>query len=139
MKKEEEEKRKKENPLDDYNIELKSDEDFIQFAKINANRIQKAKPLPIFTLAYLQNIVELLGPTLDSKQIKNIMNSINNIFNNKLKEGVRTNTSKKANLKVGKINDRNDQIGKYDDDDDYDDNEEEEEEELNDIDIDKYK
>ena len=85
----------------------------------------------------MQNIIELLGPSLEINQINEVLKISNNIYNNKLKEGEKKKVSKKANIKVGKINDRNDKLGEYGDDED-DEEEEEEEEEQEGIDIDKY-
>ena len=144
-KKEEEEKKKKkdkekdkkedkkeEDKKDSKNIVLKNEKDYIELAKRNAEKIKNAKPLPIFTLAYLQNIIELLGPSLEVNQINEILKLSNNIFNKKLNEGERKKVSTKFNYKVGKFNEKD--TGEYDD---IEDDEEEEEEEGPD-DIDKY-
>ena len=134
-KKKEEEKKKKENP-NDSNISLKTEKDFIQLAVINASKIKKAKPLPIFTLSYLKNIVELLGPTLDLNQINDIVNFMNKVFNQKLQEGKKINkVSNKVNINVGMMNVKN-KI--EDNDDDYDDDNEEEEEEEEHDNMDNY-
>ena len=128
-KKKEEEEKKKQNTN---NIPLKSDKDFMLLAQLNASKIKKAKPLPMFTLSYLKNIIELLGETLDMNQVKDIEKIINSVFNKKL--GVKKNgTTKpvKATVKVERTAEYND---------DYDDyNEEEEEEEEQDVNIDNYK
>ena len=164
-KKEEEEKKKKENEVKDKNKnkksedknkkpedknkpegknktedknkkgDLKNEKDFIDLAKKNAEKVKAAKPLPIFTLSYLQNLVELLGPTLDLNQVNELLKKCNNIFNKKLNEGEKKKVSTKVNIKVGKINDRNDKLGEYDDDIEE---EEEEEEQEEHEDIDKY-
>ena len=134
-KKEEQEKKKKENPNDN-NIALKTEKDFIELAVLNSSKIKKANPLPIFTLSYLKNIVELLGPTLDLNQINEILNIINKEFNQKLKEDKKIKkVSNKVNINVGMMNMKN----KIEDHDDYydDDNEEEEEEEEH-VNIDNY-
>ena len=127
--KEEEEKKKK----DTNNIPLKTDKDFMLLAQLNASKIKKAKPLPIFTLSYLKNIIELLGETLDMKQVKDIEKIVNDIFNKKLKEGIKNkgaNKPAKATINLGKENDH---------DDDYDDyDEEDEEEEEKDVNVDNY-
>ena len=89
-KKEEEKKKKnekKEDKKDNKNIVLKNEKDYIELAKRNAKKIKDAKPLPIFTLAYLQNMIELLGPSLETNQINEILKLSNNIFNKKLNEG----------------------------------------------------
>ena len=52
-------------------------------AQLNASKIKKAKPLPMFTLSYLKNIIELLGETLDMNQVKDIEKIINSVFNKK--------------------------------------------------------
>ena len=136
-KKEEEEKKKNQKP-DANNLILKTEKDFLELATINASKIKKANPLPIFTLSYLKNIVELLGPTLDVNQINEILNLTNKVFNQKLKEGEKIkNISKKASINVGKMNVKNGVIEDHDDDYD-DDNEEEEEEEEQDVNIDSY-
>ena len=102
-------------------------------AQLNASKIKKAKPLPIFTLSYLKNIIELLGETLDMKQVKDIEKIVNDIFNKKLKEGIKNkgaNKPAKATINLGKENDH---------DDDYDDyDEEDEEEEEKDVNVDNY-
>ena len=130
-KKKEEEEKKKQNTN---NIPLKSDKDFMLLAQLNASKIKKANPLPMFTLSYLKNIIELLGETLDMNQVKDIEKIINSVFNKKLTEGVKKNgTTKpvKATVKVERTAEYND---------DYDDyNEEEEEEEEQDVNIDNYK
>ena len=131
------EKDKKEDKKDDKNIVLKSEKDYIEMAIKNAQKIKDAKPLPIYTLAYMQNIIELLGPSLEINQINEVLKISNNIYNKKLKEGEKKKVSKKVNIKVGKINDRNDKLGDYGDDEE-DEEEEEEEEEHEGIDIDKY-
>ena len=93
----------------------------------------------MYTLAYLKNIIELLGPTLNTNQINEILKLSNKIFNNKLNEGVKKKVNTKANIKVGKIMDRNDRTGEHDDDDDYESEEEEpEEDEGQNINIDDY-
>ena len=128
-KKEEEEKKKQKTN----NIPLKSDKDFMLLAQLNASKIKKAKPLPMFTLSYLKNIIELLGETLDMNQVKDIEKIINSVFNKKLTEGKKNGTTKpvKATVKVERTAEYND---------DYDDyNEEEEEEEEQDVNIDNYK
>ena len=117
-------------------IELKIEKDYIELAKKNAENIKNAKQLPMYTLSYLQNLVELLGPTLDLNQVNELLKVSNNIFNKKLNEGVKKKVSTKANIKVGKIMDRNDKLGNHDDD--YEDEEEEEEEEVVDDNIDNY-
>ena len=130
-KKKEEEEKKKQNTN---NIPLKSDKDFMLLAQLNASKIKKAKPLPMFTLSYLKNIIELLGETLDMNQVKDIEKIINSVFNKKLTEGVKkkgTTKPVKATVKVERTAEHND---------DYDDyNEEEEEEEEQDVNIDNYK
>ena len=138
-KKEEEKKKKKDNnkiedKKDNKNTDLKIEKDYVELAKKNATKIKDAKPLPIFTLAYLQNIIELLGPTLEINQINELLKTSNSIFNKKLNEGEKKKVSTKANIKVGKINDRNDKIGDYGHIDDEEEEEEEEEEEINDPD-----
>ena len=133
-KKEEEEKKKKENP-NSSNIELKAEKDFLLLAQLNSSRIKKANPLPIFTLSYLKNIVELLGETLDMNQIKEIEKLINKIYNEKLNEGIKrkgTNKPAKAQLNMGGGHDDDDY------DDDYNEEEEEEEEKVNDENIDNF-
>ena len=130
-KKKEEEEKKKQNTN---NIPLKSDKDFMLLAQLNASKIKQAKPLPMFTLSYLKNIIELLGETLDMNQVKDIEKIINSVFNKKLTEGVKMKGATKpakASIKVERAEDLND---------DYDDyNEEEEEEEEQDVNIDNYK
>ena len=129
-KKKEEEEKKKQNTN---NIPLKSDKDFMLLAQLNASKIKKANPLPMFTLSYLKNIIELLGETLDMNQVKDIEKIINSVFNKKLTEGKKNGTTKpvKATVKVERTAEHND---------DYDDyNEEEEEEEEQDVNIDNYK
>ena len=116
---------------------LKSEKDFLLLAQLNSTKIKKANPLPMFTLAYLKNIVELLGETLDMNQIKEIEKIINKIYNEKLKEGTKTNgTNKpvKPQLNMGKegVHDEDDY------DDDYNDEEEEEEEKVEDVNVDSY-
>ena len=103
---------------------------------INASKIKKAKPLPIFTLSYLKNIVELLGPTLDLNQINDIINFMNKVYNQKLQEGNKIKkVSNKVNINVGMMNVKK----KFEDnDDDYDDDNEEEEEEEEHDNIDNY-
>ena len=133
-KKEEEEKKKKENP-NSSNIELKTEKDFLLLAQLNSSKIKKANLLPIFTLSYLKNIVELLGETLDLNQIKEIEKLINKVYNEKLKEGIKrkgTNKPVKATINLGGHNDDDA------DDDDYNEEEEEEEEKVNDDNIDNY-
>ena len=136
-KKKEEEKKKKEEEKkkqNTNNIPLKSDKDFMLLAQLNASKIKKANPLPMFTLSYLKNIIELLGETLDMNQVKDIEKIINSVFNKKLTEGVKkkgTTKPVKATVKVERTAEHND---------DYDDyNEEEEEEEEQDVNIDNYK
>ena len=103
---------------------------------INASKIKKAKPLPIFTLSYLKNIVELLGPTLDLNQINDIVNFMNKVFNQKLQEGNKIKKpTNKVNINVGMMNVKN-KI--EDNDDDYDDDNEEEEEEEEHDNMDNY-
>ena len=104
-----------EDKKDDKNTDLKIEKDYVELAKKNATKIKDAKPLPIFTLAYLQNIIELLGPTLEINQINELLKTSNSIFNKRLNEGEKKKVSTKANIKVGKINDRNDKIGEYGD------------------------
>ena len=113
-----------------------TEKDYLDFAKENAKRIKEQKPLPMFTLAYLKNIIELLGPSLDSNQINQILNISNKIFNQKLGEGEKKKVSTKANIKVGKINARNDKTGAYDEIEEEEEEEEEEENEV--VDVDKY-
>ena len=113
---------------------LNTEKDYLDFSQENAKKIKDAKPLPIFTLAYLKNIIELLGPSLDSNQINQILNISNKIFNQKLNEGEKKKVSTKVNIKVGKINERIDKTGDYDEIED----EEEEEEEKELDDVDKY-
>ena len=124
--------KKEEDKKDSKNIILKNEKDYIELAKRNAEKIKNAKPLPIFTLAYLQNIIELLGPSLEINQINELLKLSNNIFNKKLNEGERKKVSTKFNYKVGKFNEKDN--GEYDD---YEDDEEEEEDDVPD-DIDKY-
>ena len=103
-------------------------------AQLNASKIKKANLLPMFTLSYLKNIIELLGETLDMNQVKDIEKIVNSIFNKKLKEGIKkkgANKPVKATINLGKDDEQ------YDEDDDY--NEEEEEEEGKDDNIDNYK
>ena len=76
-----------------------------------------------------------MGPTLDLNQVNELLKKCNNIFNKKLNEGEKKKVSTKVNIKVGKINDRNDKLGEYDDDIEE---EEEEEEQEEHEDIDKY-
>ena len=106
-------------------------------AQSNSSKIKKAKPLPIFTLSYLKNIVELLGPTLELNQINDILNLTNKVYNQKLQEDTKIKKkSNKVNINVGMMNVKNkieDNLDDYDDD-----NEEEEEEEEQDINIDNY-
>ena len=133
MKREEEEKKIRDDPNNN-NIPLREEKDYIKLAQLNAAKITKAKNIPVFTLSYLTNIIQLLGPVLDLNQIKEIEKTINQIFNKKL--GIKkpaTNKPAKVSVNVGK----KDEL----DDDDYDDddNEEEEEEEEKDINIDNYK
>ena len=111
---------------------LNTEKDYLDFAQENAKKIKEAKPLPIFTLAYLKNIIELLGPSLDSNQINQILNISNKIFNQKLNEGEKKKVSTKVNIKVGKINERIDRTGDYDEIEEEE--EEEEEKELDDVD-----
>ena len=113
---------------------LNTEKDYLDFSQENAKKIKDAKPLPIFTLAYLKNIIELLGPSLDSNQINQILNISNKIFNQKLNEGEKKKVSTKVNIKVGKINERIDKTGDYDEIEE----EEEEEEEKELDDVDKY-
>ena len=115
-------------------IELKIEKDYIELAKKNAENIKKSKPLSMYTLAYLQNIVEFLGPTLDLNQVNELLKLANNTFNKKLNEGVKKKVQTKANIKVGKIMDRNDKLGQHDDDyeeEEYEEAEEVEEENAN--------
>ena len=135
-KKEEEEKKKKDKSISN-NILLKTQKDFIELAQSNSSKIKKAKPLPIFTLSYLKNIVELLGPTLELNQINDILNLTNKVYNQKLQEDTKIKKkSNKVNINVVMMNVKNkieDNLDDYDDD-----NEEEEEEEEQDINIDNY-
>ena len=111
--KKKDEAKKKEEEDKNKNIVLKIEKDYAELGRRNAEKIKNSKPLPIYTLAYLQNIVELLGPTLDSNQVNQLLNISNKIFNNKLNEGEKKKVSTKANLKVGKIMDRNDRTGEH--------------------------
>ena len=131
-KKKEEEEKKKQNTN---NIPLKSDKDFMLLAQLNASKIKKAKPLPMFTLSYLKNIIELLGETLEMNQVKDIEKIINSVFNKKLTEGVKkkgTTKPVKATVKVERTAEHNDDYDDYNE-------EEEEEEEEQDVNIDNYK
>ena len=74
--------------------------------------------------------MEFLGPTLDLNQVNELLKLANNTFNKKL--GIKKKVSGKANIKVGKIMDRNDKLGQHDDYDYEDEEGEEEEEEVND-------
>ena len=136
-KKKEEEEKKKKDKSNSNNILLKTQKDFIELAQSNSSKIKKAKPLPIFTLSYLKNIVELLGPTLELNQINDILNLTNKVYNKKLQEDTKKKkVSNKVNINVGMMNVKNkieDNLDDYDDD-----NEEEEEEEEQDINIDNY-
>ena len=125
-------KKEKEDKKNDKNIILKNEKDYIELAKRNAKKIKEAKPLPIFTLAYLQNVIELLGPSLEVNQINEILKISNNIFNKKLNEGGKKKVSSKPNYKVGKFNENDN--GEYDDEDEFEEGEEEEEEQNQDID-----
>ena len=137
--KKKDEAKKKEAEDKNKNIVLKIEKDYAELGRRNAEKIKNSKSLPIYTLAYLQNIVELLGPTLDSNQVNQLLNISNKIFNNKLNEGEKKKVSTKANLKVGKIMDRNDRTGEHNDDEYQDDEEQEEEEdEGQDFNIDDY-
>ena len=137
--KKKDEAKKKEEEDKNKNIVLKIEKDYAELGRRNAEKIKNSKSLPIYTLAYLQNIVELLGPTLDSNQVNQLLNISNKIFNNKLNEGEKKKVSTKANLKVGKIMDRNDRTGEHNDDEYQDDEEQEEEEdEGQDFNIDDY-
>ena len=136
-KKKDEEKKKKEEEAkkkkDTNNIPLKTDKDFMLLAQLNASKIKKAKPLPMYTLSYLKNVIELLGETLDMNQVKNIEKIVNSVFNKKLTEGTR----KKGTTKPAKVSIK---LGKEDDNiDDYDDDNEEEEEEEPEVNMDNYK
>ena len=136
-KKKEEEDKKKKDKSNSNNILLKTQKDFIELAQSNSSKIKKAKPLPIFTLSYLKNIVELLGPTLELNQINDILNLTNKVYNQKLQEDTKIKKkSNKVNINVGMMNVKNkieDNLDDYDDD-----NEEEEEKEEQDINIDNY-
>ena len=135
-KKEEEQKKKKDNSNSN-NIVLKTQKDFIELAQSNSTKIKKANPLPIFTLSYLKNIVELLGPTLELNQINDILNLTNKVYNQKLQEDQKKKkVSNKVNINVGMMNVKN-KID-YNIDDYDDDNEEEEEEEEQDNNVDNY-
>ena len=133
-KREEEEKKIRDDPNNN-NIPLREEKDYIKLAQLNAAKITKAKNIPVFTLSYLTNIIQLLGPVLDLNQIKETEKTINQIFNKKL--GIKkpaTNKPAKVSVNVGKKDELDD-----DDYDDDDDNEEAEEEEEKDINIDNYK
>ncbi len=110
--------------------------DFQKLAEFNSNKILNSKETksalkPEFTLTYLKNIIQLLGPTLDMNQFKEILKISNNIFNTKTKVVKKVN--KKGEIKQGKMIDRQEKTGDYDDDDN---NSLEEDEEGEDIDFD---
>ena len=100
---------------DDTNISLNVEKDFIALAQKNAAKINEANKLPMFTLSYLKNSIELLGPNLDSDMLNDLIKTITVIFNKKLKEEGVGNKKKntKTNIKSGKINDRNEKKGLY--------------------------
>ena len=115
---------------------LKLEKDYIELAKKNVENIKKGNPLSIFILAYLKNLVELLGPTLDSNQLNELIKITNGAFNKKLNEGMKKKVSTKATIKVGKIMDR--KTGNQDYQDDIDDEEEEVEESVPTVNMDQY-
>ena len=127
-----------EKPKNEENITLNVEKDYIVLAQKNAAKINEANKLPMFTLSYLKNSIELLGPTLDSDQLNDLIKSTTVIFNKKLKEEGVGNKKKnaKTQIKAGKMYDRNEKKGLYQayggDDDDH---HEEEDEDIFDDDF----
>ena len=114
-------------------LSLNVEKDYITLAQKIAALINNAKKQPSFTLSFIQNCIELLGPTLENSQIQKIIDSCNIIYNKKLKEdgiGVKKKGGKKnkPSLKGGKAQERNVNIDDtYDNDDEgYDEYEDEE-------------
>ena len=127
-----------EKPKNEENITLNVEKDFIALAQKNAAKINEANKLPMFTLSYLKNSIELLGNTLDSDQLNDLIKSTTVIFNKKLKEEGVGNKKKnaKTQIKAGKMYDRNEKKGLYQaygGDDDH--HEEEDEDYLDDEDF----
>ena len=121
----------------DINISLNVEKDFIELAQKSAAKINEANKLPMFTLSYLKNSIELLGPNLDSDMLNDLIKSITVIFNKKLKDEGVGNKKKnaKTQIKAGKMFDRNEKKGLYQAYGGDEDLQEEEEEDYNDEDF----
>lgn len=129
------ENKKESKKEEDTNIELNVEKDFIQLAQKNAAKINSANKLPLYTLSYLKNSVELLGPSLSTEMLRGLMDSISVIYNMKLKaDGNKKKTNKNPSIKMGKSITRDEKKGLYRA---YggEEQEEEEEEEYNDDDF----
>ena len=120
-------------------INLETEKDFIKLAQSSAAKINSANKLPSFTLSYLKNSIELLGPTLESEQLKDLTDAINIIFNKKIKEerGSKNKKNKKPQIKAGKMMEKIEKSGLYEEykDDDNQGGNEEKEEEYNEDDF----
>ena len=114
--------------IQESNLPLSLEKDFIDLAKQNAIKINDAKKPSAFTFSYLKNTLELLAPTLDSDKISDLNKLLTVTFNKKLKEenaGSKS-KSKKPNINAGKAADRSEKRGIIEDLGGRDDLEEEE-------------
>lgn len=111
-------------------IPLKIEKDFIDLAVSNVSRIKDAKLPTKFSVTYLKQNLDLLGPTLDSEKIDYLIKGLTVMFNQKRKEeNEKAGKQKKIKYvqKAGKIQDQISSLTEtYDnnyneDEDDYDD------------------
>lgn len=94
---------KKKKAGEEKEIELKSEKDFIELAQKNAAKINEANPLPMFTLAYLKNSIELLAPSLKTELVRQLVDSLSIIYNQKLdKDRGKKKVSDKPQIVAGK-------------------------------------
>ena len=65
---------------------LKIEKDFIELATVNVAKIKEAKLPSKLSLSYLKHSIDLLGPSLDSEKIDNLIKGLTVMFNQKRKE-----------------------------------------------------
>lgn len=100
-------KKAKKNDFDEEKAVLNVEKDFVDLAQKIAIKINQANKIPHYTLAFLKNCMELLGPSLSSKQLDDLIKTSNIIFNKKIKEeGGKKPKNKKPTIKSGKIDER---------------------------------
>jgi hypothetical protein len=100
-------------------LSLVTEKDFVDLSISNVSRIKSANKPSQFTLKYLKNSIELLGPTLDADKLDVLIKDLTVIFNKKLKEKTivtKQNVNKaKPTQSTGKGLDRAEKMGALDD------------------------